>query len=88
MKKIIFYIICIDCLVFVIPFLFTTSFSKVEVLKDINESDTSAFVDKTPYDYSRYGIIKLLNKENNEIKELSLDEYLLRCCICRNAGKL
>lgn len=86
MKKIVLYIVLIVCLMLSVPFFLTSVFPAVESCNDISNSGQIINVNKEPYDYSKYSKINLLNKDSGEITELSLDEYLLRGCICRDAS--
>lgn len=95
MRKIILYIFCIICLIFIIPYFCTARFNINEQFyfvgeqaENIEHSESQLSYNKEPHNYSQYGTIKLLDASTNEISEINLDEYLLRSCICRNASQL
>ena len=78
MKKILIYFALLVFICFSIPIIFTSSFSKRTSSKNI-ENDGNVVqnkVEETDYDYSKYGTVKLLHKENNKVEELPIDEYL------------
>lgn len=71
MKKIILYFFIIILICFLIPIIFTSKFKLQEVSNNKEEIETEK------YDYGEYNTIKLLHTETNQIKEVSLDDYLL-----------
>lgn len=84
MKKVFLYIIVIMILMFLLPIVFTSKFVSVQITKQQNESKND-IQNITPYNYKKYGTINIINEQTNEITKIGLDEYLLRCCFCRNA---
>lgn len=76
MKKVIFYIIIIISLIFLFPVILTSRFTSIETTGHTGEIELNK-VDDSPYDYSRYGTINLINTSTNEITQIGLDEYLL-----------
>lgn len=82
MKKILFYIIALFCIVFLIPSICTRQkrqLQKNENVKNISEENTveSNYEANYPnYDYTKYGRIKLYHSKTGEIEELPIDEYL------------
>ena len=82
MKKILFYILLIIVLIFLFPVILTSRFTTVETTADGADSKNTvqkniSSIDKSPYDYSEYKIINVLNTNSNEIMPLNIDEYLL-----------
>lgn len=85
MKKIVFYIICIIILIFLFPVILTSRFSSVDTIAENSiisnkldeENSSTNSTDTTPYNYSEYGTVNLLNSETNETTSMNLDEYLL-----------
>ncbi len=79
MKKIIFYIMIIFCLIFLLPVILTTRFSSIDTVKYMNEKDIALNkdIDKSPYDYKMYGTINVVNSNMNDVRSMDLDEYLL-----------
>ena len=82
MKKIIIIFFIFLIVIFLLPIFFTKKFNLVktstivenEVNKDENEIKEKK---EEEYNYSKYGKIKLLHKDTNEIEEMNLDDYLL-----------
>ena len=77
MRKILFYIIIIIALIFLFPVILTSRFTSKETSAEYIKEKKVEVIDKSPYDYSQYGTINLLNSDTNEISEIELDEYLL-----------
>lgn len=78
MKKIIFYIIIIISLIFLFPVILTSRFTSIETTGYTKENDTKHNkVGYSPYNYSKYGTINLINTTTNETSQIGLDEYLL-----------
>lgn len=82
MKKIIIYVLVILSLIFLLPVMLTSKFESMQtVVEDFskmeNTDDRKNNIDTTPYNYSEFGTVNLLNKETGEITEIDLDEYLL-----------
>lgn len=76
MKKIIFYIIIIISLIFLFPVILTSRFTSIETTGYTGEIELNK-VDDSPYNYSKYGTINLINTTTNETLQIGLDEYLL-----------
>ena len=68
--KCILYILIFILIIFVLPAVCTKKIKNKEEHKD-NE-----IIEIQKHDYSKYGTIKLLHKENGQIEEISIDEYL------------
>ena len=68
--KCILYILIFILIIFVLPAVCTKRIKNKEEHKD-NE-----IIEIQKHDYSKYGTIKLLHKENGQIEEISIDEYL------------
>ncbi len=89
MKKIIALIFFLIIICFVIPIFFTKSFNEKEVIalkEENNQENTVNENTNKEYDYKQYNTIKVLHTKTNQIEEMNLDIYLLRCCFSRNAG--
>ena len=82
MKRFLFYIIALFCIVFLIPSICTRQKRQVqkdESVENISEENTveSNYEANYPnYDYTKYGTIKLYHSKTGEIEELPIDEYL------------
>lgn len=72
MKKILVYFLGFILLIFIIPALL----SKKEISETSNGSITNIENDVVEYDYKKYGEIKLLHQNEQEIETIGLDEYL------------
>lgn len=82
MKKAFLYIVILMFLVFFIPAIFTSKFknletSSSELAENLNVDENVNKIDTSPYNYSDYGNINLLNSNTGEISQMNLDEYLL-----------
>jgi len=81
-KKILFYLIALFCIVFLIPSICTRQkrqLQKNENVENISEEKTveSNYEANYPkYDYTKFGTIKLYRSKTGEIEELPIDEYL------------
>ena len=83
MKKILLYISAFIMLFFIFPAICTitpkneTYEANAEETKQVDETQTQQ-EEQTPekYDYQKYGTIKLLHTETNQVEELNIDEYL------------
>lgn len=82
MKKILFYVIALFCIVFLIPSICTKTkrqaqtkdnIENVEETKSTENNDTSTY---PKYNYSNFATIKLYHSKTGEIEELPTDEYL------------
>ena len=83
MKKILFYIIALFCIVFLIPAICTKQNRQAEKVDntEIKEQENSkqpeeVNLEKTKYEYSKFGTIRLYHSKTGEIEELPIDEYL------------
>ncbi len=82
MKKILFYLIALFCIVFLIPSICTRQkrqLQKNENVENILEEKTveSNYEANYPkYDYTKFGTINLYHSKTGEIEELQIDEYL------------
>ena len=81
MKKLIVYIILIVLILFILPIIFTKDFTSNEKNFDqtklASENNNEINKEKANYQYSNYGKIKLLCKENGTVEEMNIDDYLL-----------
>ncbi|MBE5819600.1 MAG: hypothetical protein E7310_02060 [Clostridiales bacterium] len=84
MKKVIFFILIFIIICFAIPMIFTIKRKTEEASTNIEANKIEEF----SYDYAEYSKIKLLHSCTNQVEEISLDEYLIRSCVCRNACRL
>ena len=82
MKKFLFYVIALFCIVFLIPSICTKTkrqaqtkdnIENVEETKSTENNDTSTY---PKYNYSNFATIKLYHSKTGEIEELPIDEYL------------
>ena len=82
MKKFLFYVIALFCIVFLIPSICTKTkrqaqtkdnIENVEETKSAENNDTSTY---PKYNYSNFATIKLYHSKTGEIEELPIDEYL------------
>ena len=83
MKKILFYIIALFCIVFLIPAICTKQNRQAEKVdnteikeQEISKQTEETNLEKTNYEYSKFGIIRLYHYKTGEIEELPIDEYL------------
>ena len=82
MKKILFYIIALFCIIFLIPSICTRQkrqVQKKENVENISEENTVESYNETNnqnYDYTKFETIKLFHSKTGEIEELPIDEYL------------
>ena len=85
MKKILLYLLSFILVFFLFPAILTnrsvTTLSETEKKQNETENQINdTFVDKTQqgqeYSYKNYGTIKLLHKNNGNVEEVNLDEYL------------
>ena len=82
MRRLIIYILILVLICFLIPILFTTNGDEnTDVVAEIVNQEVGNVAEIVandgPYDYKEYSSIKLLHtKGNNEIEEISFDEYL------------
>ena len=83
MKKILFYIIALFCIVFLIPAICTKQNRQAEKVDntEIKEQENSkqpkeVNLEETKYEYSKFGTIRLYHSKTGEIEELPIDEYL------------
>lgn len=82
MKRVIIYILIILLICFAIPIVFSRKFVLEEAsAQNINKQEEKSTVEEN-YNYNQYNTIRLYHAKTNEIEELNLDEYLLRCSIC------
>ncbi len=78
MRKIIFYIIIIMSLIFLFPVILTSRFTLIETTGYTDNTEIQPNkIDDSPYNYSKYGTINLINTTTNETSQIGLDEYLL-----------
>ena len=80
MRKILIYFILLIFICFSIPIIFTSNFSEKAstqeaVENEIANSQTNA-IEESKYNYSKYGTVKLLHTDNDEVEKLPIDEYL------------
>lgn len=87
MKKFFLYIFGFVILCFIIPIIFTKR-PETNQTSIIPNEENLVVEENTPYKYTNYGTVKLLHKETGEIEELSMEQYLYRCSISRNASNL
>ena len=79
MKKILFYIIALFCIVFYIPSICTKqkrqaeAKNNTEIGEDAKQLDTNK---EEKYNYSNFAKIKLYHSKTDEVEELPIDEYL------------
>ncbi len=82
MKKILFYIIALFCIVFLIPSICTRQkrqLQKNENVENISEEKTVESNNEANYpnyDYTSFATIKLYHTKTGDIEELPIDEYL------------
>ena len=82
MKRFLFYIIALFCIVFLIPSICTRQKRQVqkdESVENISEENTveSNYEANYPnYDYTNFATIKLYHTKTEEVEELPIDEYL------------
>lgn len=77
MKRFLLYLISFICICFIIPIMFTkkniiTSVSSIE--NEVIENNLEE--QKEEYKYNKYGTIRLLHTDINQVEEVSIDEYL------------
>lgn len=77
MKQIVKYILIFILIIIVLPNLCTKK-RKKENTQNVQTSETTEQNKEeiTKYDYSKYKTIKLYHSKNQQIEELSLDDYL------------
>ena len=82
MKKFLFYLIALFCIVFLIPSICTKTkrqaqtkdnIENIEETKSTENNNTSTY---PKYNYSNYATIKLYHSKTGETEELPIDEYL------------
>ena len=73
MRKLFLYIIILIQIIFLIPVLFTKSFTSKEIGVETNSIEVKEVND---YDYKQYNTVKLLHTSSNTVEEVKLDEYL------------
>ncbi len=84
MKKFFFYFLIFIFICFILPAICTNIDSKETTSDDINEivekkentTEENIVQENTNYEYKKYGTIKLLHTQTNQIEELPLDNYL------------
>ena len=76
MKRIIVFILIILILTFLLPIILTKRFDVIQVVAN-EVVDNKTIEENKSYEYSNYGIIKLLHKNTGEVEKLAMDEYLL-----------
>jgi len=83
MKKILFYIIALFCIVFLIPAICTKQNRQAEkvdntetIEQENSEQPEEVNLEETKYEYSKFGTIRLYHSKTGEIEELPIDEYL------------
>lgn len=82
MKKFLFYIIALFCIVFLIPSICTRQKRQVQnnvAVDDFSEEKTMESNNEANYpnyDYTQFGKIKLYHTKTGEIEEIPIDEYL------------
>ena len=83
MKKILFYIIALFCIVFLIPSICTKQnrqaekVDNTEIKKQENSKQSEEVnLEETKYEYSKFGTIRLYHSKTGEVEELPIDEYL------------
>jgi len=83
MKKVLVYIIALFCIVFLIPAICTKQNRQAEKVDntEIKEQENSkqpeeVNLEKTKYEYSKFGTIRLYHSKTGEVEELPIDEYL------------
>lgn len=74
MKKVFIYFFAFLFICFILPALLTKS--EISALSDIKEEEQSEEKVSEIYTYNKYGTIKLLHTDTNEIEEVNLDTYL------------
>lgn len=90
MRKILLYILGFVLLCFTIPIIFTNRPEQKQTSSQVEEKsieENTAVENTEPYQYSNYGTVRLLHQETGEVETLSMDEYIYRSCISRNASK-
>ena len=73
MRKLFLYLIIIIQIMFLIPVLFTKSFTSKEIAVEANNIEVKEI---NSYDYKQYNTVKLLHTSSNTVEEVKLDEYL------------
>ena len=82
MKKILFYLITLFCIVFLIPSICTRQKRQVkkdEAVENISEEkklESNNDANNPNYDCTKFGTINLYHSKTGEIEELPIDEYL------------
>ena len=80
MRKILIYFILLIFICFSIPIIFTSNFSERTSAQKVVENEVTNpktnEIEDSEYNYSKYGTVKLLHKDNNKVEELPIDEYL------------
>ena len=82
MKKILFYLIALFCIVFLIPSICTRQkrqLQKNENVENISEEKTVELNNEANYpnyDYTNFATIKLYHTKTGDVEELPIDEYL------------
>lgn len=77
MKKIFLYLAVLLILIYLFPVILTSRFNSKDIVAQSINEEQKVEVDKSQYNYSKYGNIQVLNSKTNEVKEMNLDEYLL-----------
>lgn len=84
MKKTLLYIFIITGLIFLFPVMLATRFSTTET---VGKTENIIEINYYPsYEYKNYGTINLIDASTNQVSQIGLDEYLLRCSFGRNAS--
>ena len=76
LNKYIFYILIFVIIIFVLPAICTKRVAGKVQKQEKEEQTEESQEEAAKHDYSKYGTIKLLHKENGQIEELQIDEYL------------
>ena len=76
MNKYIMYIMIFVLIIFVLPAICTKRVVRKVQEEEKAEQNEESVEETSKHDYSKYGTIKLLHKENGQIEELPIDEYL------------
>lgn len=75
-NKYLIYILIFVIIIFVLPAICTKRVAGKVQKQEKEEQTEESQEEAAKYDYSKYGTIKLLHKENGQIEEVSIDEYL------------
>ena len=76
MNKYIMYIMIFVLIIFVLPAICTKRVVRKVQKEEKAEQNEESVEEISKHDYSKYGTIKLLHKENGQIEELPIEQYL------------